>query len=303
MASCVVNGLLAHNHQVTLICEEIGENLFNRQQHYFDLITYKRNNLIPDWTSVEAKLAGKRFDHAILTVPSNMNEGLGLASKYTDDVIYITPPDEANMRFGWNWHTVTINSGILDWGLDIKKSFEPNVFRTRSPYTEKKSIYFHLGPQSAYWNRKAFPTSLYRSIIQECKKIGYQTIIIGDKNQEIYAKMSGGEDFTGLPLDETIELLINNAAVFVSNDCGPAHLASALEIPTVTLWGPTVPERTMPFSFDKQRNIAVKSKVPCVGCHGRGFDMENCKKTICHDDIRVEEVMEAIKLQLARYNG
>ncbi len=50
-------------------------------------------------------------------------------------------------------------------------------------------------------------------------------------------------------IDE-LALLISKAALIVANDSGPIHLAAALGIPLVGLYGPTPPERFGPYPLD-----------------------------------------------------
>jgi heptosyltransferase-2 len=72
----------------------------------------------------------------------------------------------------------------------------------------------------------------------------------------------------GLPLLASAEL-IGRAQAIVTNDSAPQHLASAVGTPTLTIFGPTVPE----FGFGPiaQRHIvAGHEKLTCRPCHRHG---------------------------------
>lgn len=70
-------------------------------------------------------------------------------------------------------------------------------------------------------------------------------------------------DLTGkLTLPEMVEM-IRSSALMVSNDTGPMHVASALRIPIIGLFGPTEPRRTGPYG---QIERVVQVKLPCVPC-------------------------------------
>jgi heptosyltransferase II len=79
----------------------------------------------------------------------------------------------------------------------------------------------------------------------------------------------GVVDVTGrLPLLASAEL-IRRAAVLVTNDSAPQHLASAMGTPTVTIFGPTVPE----FGFGPlaPRSLSLgHPTLPCRPCHRHG---------------------------------
>ena len=60
--------------------------------------------------------------------------------------------------------------------------------------------------------------------------------------------------------------LISRASLFITNDSGPMHMANALGIPVVALFGPTDPAVTRPFH---PPSIVLKKDVPCWPCFYR----------------------------------
>jgi heptosyltransferase-2 len=63
--------------------------------------------------------------------------------------------------------------------------------------------------------------------------------------------------------------LIRRARVIVTNDSAPLHLASAMNVPTVSLFGPTVPA----FGFGplaEQRVVVQHETLPCRPCDAHG---------------------------------
>jgi heptosyltransferase-1 len=70
-------------------------------------------------------------------------------------------------------------------------------------------------------------------------------------------------DTTGLTsLPELVEL-IRTASVMITNDTGPMHIAAALRVPVVALFGPTTPLRTGPYG---QTEHVLQAKLDCVPC-------------------------------------
>jgi ADP-heptose:LPS heptosyltransferase len=86
--------------------------------------------------------------------------------------------------------------------------------------------------------------------------------------------------------------LARGAALMVSGDTGPAHLASAVGTPVVGIYGPTRPARNGPLS---PRDVTVSRDASC-GCHHR----RRCARDrMCLLDIEAGEVVDAIERRLA----
>ncbi|MBU0533625.1 MAG: lipopolysaccharide heptosyltransferase II [Candidatus Omnitrophica bacterium] len=88
-------------------------------------------------------------------------------------------------------------------------------------------------------------------------------------------------------LRETMAL-IKRCAVFITNDTGPMHIASALNIPVIAIFGPTNAERTSPLGS----SIVIKKEFDCSPCKHRICPLPNHK---CMEEISVEEVLETVK--------
>ena len=66
--------------------------------------------------------------------------------------------------------------------------------------------------------------------------------------------------------------LLERCALYVGNDSGPAHLAAAAGIPTVTVHGPSSPGRTAPRAAGAEPHVAVSAAFDCSPCRERFFD-------------------------------
>ncbi|OPZ12569.1 MAG: ADP-heptose--LPS heptosyltransferase 2 [candidate division BRC1 bacterium ADurb.BinA364] len=85
--------------------------------------------------------------------------------------------------------------------------------------------------------------------------------------------------------------------MMVTNDCGAMHVAAAMRVPLVAIFGPTDPRRTRP--YDPEASVVEDIK----GC---GCEIAPCYKKICPIDHRcmkavsVPDVEEAIERQMRR---
>ena len=67
-----------------------------------------------------------------------------------------------------------------------------------------------------------------------------------------------------------LRALVARAALFIGGDSGPLHVAATTSVPVVALFGPTLPERSMPWRAPSARAIAVDGgPLPCRPCHQR----------------------------------
>ena len=88
--------------------------------------------------------------------------------------------------------------------------------------------------------------------------------------------------------------LLQRCRVFITNDSGPMHLAAALGVPTIALFGPDTPTRYGPRGA--QHTIFYKPP-PCSPCYNFYDNKSNrCRNAVyqcCLKSITVEEVAEA----------
>lgn len=59
--------------------------------------------------------------------------------------------------------------------------------------------------------------------------------------------------------------LINNCDVIIANDSGPMHIAAALNVPTLGLFGPTDPKKHGPYSDNS--TYIIKDDLDCIICN------------------------------------
>ena len=87
--------------------------------------------------------------------------------------------------------------------------------------------------------------------------------------------------------------LTDRCAVFLANDSGPMHIAAALGVPTVGLFGPTHPK--LGFAPQGAHSKVLSVNAPCSPCSLHGS--APCKKArrACMEDLSPARVLEAIE--------
>jgi len=103
-------------------------------------------------------------------------------------------------------------------------------------------------------------------------------------------KEDGVIGFTRYNIDQTIAV-IRRLHLFVTTDTGLMHLADALKIPMVVLFGPTLVRKNGP--YNKEHRLA-RSPLRCAPCqHGPHFIL--CKEWRCMEELRPWMVMRVIR--------
>jgi ADP-heptose:LPS heptosyltransferase len=108
-------------------------------------------------------------------------------------------------------------------------------------------------------------------VATELKQRGLAVVFVGGPAEAAYKNYLGGESFVDLigatTLDELLDLL-RHAALVVTNETGPAHLAIGLGAPTVTILGGGQFGGWMPFPTEAgpPRQRVVYRHMPCYGC-------------------------------------
>jgi ADP-heptose:LPS heptosyltransferase len=92
-------------------------------------------------------------------------------------------------------------------------------------------------------------------------------------------------------LKELVELL-RGARLVVSNDTGPGHIAAAMGVPIVMIFGPTNPARIMPYG----RPECMVAREP----YGRGTGIKSKDPRHSINEITVDEVFEKVCRQLRK---
>ncbi|HET9087696.1 MAG TPA: glycosyltransferase family 9 protein [Acidobacteriaceae bacterium] len=110
--------------------------------------------------------------------------------------------------------------------------------------------YILMNP-GAGWGAKRWPAARYAAVAAELARMGYATIVnVGPGEEQMVNAMSSAAPVSTFAMKGSIGQLIactRRAQLFIGGDTGPLHLASALQVPVVGIYGPTDPARNGPF--------------------------------------------------------
>ena len=168
-------------------------------------------------------------------------------------------------------HVVDRNLGLLA-GVGVADRAWSFPFRPPAPPTAEapRGAFAVLNPNAA-WPTKRWPPERYGAVAEHLRRVhGLPCVVIWGPEDEPRAAAvvaaSGGAAALAPPTN-LVELasLLRAAALLVSGDTGPLHLAAALGTPVVGLYGPSDPVRNGPWSLADE----VVSAFPDCGCAAR----------------------------------
>lgn len=158
---------------------------------------------------------------------------------------------------------------------------------------------FALINPGAAWPNKRWPADRYGELAQFIREVREMpSFVLWGPGEEALARSvvaaSSGAARLAPPTSLTDLLALSRAAaLMVSGDTGPLHLAAAAGTPTVSLFGPTDPGRNGPWSPD---DVAVSRFASC-GCH---YERRCRQASWCLATIPVSEMTAAIQQRLQR---
>jgi lipopolysaccharide heptosyltransferase I len=157
--------------------------------------------------------------------------------------------------------------------------------------------YALLNPGAA-WPNKRWPPGRLAAIATELRaKYGLMSVVLwGPGEEPLAVEVVAGSGGAAVMSPKTsiadLVALARRAALLVSGDTGPTHIAAAVGTPIVGIYGPTRPARNGPLS---PLDITVSRASVCQCHHRRRCTLDR----MCLLDIEVAEVLDAVERRLA----
>jgi heptosyltransferase-2 len=212
-----------------------------------------------------------------------------------------------------NHSEIKRNLSLLEEDLFSEKDFLPELFPSEEDFKYVESLFENWGiqkndkivgiaPGSVWETKKWLPERFGQVADSLMEKLGAKVIFLGGKEDEaLCIEISKGmknKPFiaagTTSPLQSAA--LISRGKVVLSNDTAPMHMAVAMRIPVVAIFGSTVPE--FGFAPTGEKDMVIQKEVYCRPCgiHGR----RNCpeKHFKCMNEITSEEVFDVVAIRL-----
>ncbi|HUU45340.1 MAG TPA: glycosyltransferase family 9 protein [Acidobacteriota bacterium] len=186
---------------------------------------------------------------------------------------------------------------------------EPRLFLSRTEYAsvaascESSSRRLGIG-WGARWPTKAVPVSLWSAILE---RVGHDRVSdirlfgLEDDREAMqeFARTQRGRGAT-LPISVACGLSVREVmtriaacCVFLSSDSGLMHVAAALGVPTIGLFGPTHP--ALGFAPVGAHTTAIHAGTSCSPCHRHGRAPCYRDRRYCFDDMNPETIAAIVR--------
>lgn len=172
-------------------------------------------------------------------------------------------------------------------GRDL--SATQDIFQRRGLSLEKPWVAMNI---SARWLTKRWPLQSFAAVADQLSEEGVGPIVVIGSEHERTAVT----EFKALTAHPIVDLagavplgclpaLLSKAAVMITNDSGPMHIAAAVGTPVVALFGPTSSVRTGPYG---STHTVFTHDLPCRPCFSRSCGHSpamECLTTIAPADV------------------
>jgi heptosyltransferase-2 len=197
---------------------------------------------------------------------------------------------------------------VRELGIDVKASvphitLDPDIKREGEAFLQEAGIpkdikVIGVGPGATYGEAKRWDPERFAEVGRKLVAKGYWLVLLGVREEKALCDRIGegiGEKAINLAGETDLRALVGvlaHCSAFVSNDTGVMHLAAALEIPVVGLFGSTSPEWTRPLGRAK----VIYKRPYCSPCFARTCPDGSRR---CWKAIGVEEVLSVVEEYLA----
>jgi lipopolysaccharide heptosyltransferase I len=175
---------------------------------------------------------------------------------------------------------------------------EPVATAVAREVSERTRGRYALVNPGAAWPNKRWPPARFGALAASLReRHGLATIVLWGPGEqpiaeEVVASSSGAAMLSPQTSIADLVALSRGAALMISGDTGPTHIAAAVGTPIVGIFGPTRPARNGPWA---PGDVTVSRDGVCQ-CH----HLRRCQlATRCLMDIEVQEVLDAVERRLA----
>ncbi len=252
---------------------------------------WRRSPLTPTtWADLRSSLGEVRRAHYDVAIDFQGAIRSAVIARWSgaSEIVGCAAPREAQARWFYTRNVHTKFAHVIEQNLELAAELTgsaaaPKPLLPRDPAAEAwctryleeaKSKQLVLLNPGAGWGAKQWPAERYGAMARELASDGYTLLVNhGPGEEELAQGVANTSDGAAKPVQCSLGELIaltRRASLFIGGDTGPMHLAAALQVPVVTVFGPTDPARNGPFGT---RSIVLRSP-ESITSHSRRSEAE-----------------------------
>jgi len=300
---------LAKAGAVDVVSTPRAAELLDNNADVREVIVYDKRGAdrgVAGFTRLATRLRTARYDAAYLAQGSVRSGALALAAGIRDRVGFASSAGRAFYTTRIppidNVHHAArlLSLGTRDPVRDVPAAMlRPRLFPGAPERTAVDGLLGAAGFEplialapGSIWATKQWP--YYSDLARELRGVARLVVIGAEADRPLAAEIVAAAD--GAAIDATGRLsllasaeLVGRAMLLVTNDSAPLHLASAMNTPTLAIFGPTVPE----FGFGplaERSQVAGQTGLACRPCDRHGprrcpLGHWRCMREITADDV------------------
>jgi lipopolysaccharide heptosyltransferase I len=236
---------------------------------FFALVTGASTRIGFDRPRERVRRAGRDLpDQAFVHGWTGAREGSWLA--YTHRIRMTTLDTHAAERYLLLGDMLGFPPGPPDFTVPVPAAAHQSVNRILENNGLSGKELAVLAP-GTLWETKHWPAEYFAEVAGYFLKMGWGVVLAGSgKDRAVCQKVSGLApdvvDLSGKTKVSELAALISRAAMCVTNDSGPMHLAAALGAPLVAIFGPTDSIWVGPYG---QPDSVLRAGLACSPCYLR----------------------------------
>jgi heptosyltransferase-2 len=297
--------------EITLLVRPWVAGLFTSAAFVDRVWSEAKPSGLASWTRITKNIRARSFDLALLLPNSfeaalmvflgGVRQRVGYATDgrrwmLTDSV---TPADESRHQVHYYLDLVKMLSAGTDHpsieidATDEERSHARTLLTAEGIRSE--TPFLVLNPGAAYGTAKRWHEDRFANVADILAgEFGLQVALIGSERERPVAEQIRGlmkaraAVLNGKTSLETLIGILAESSLMITNDSGPMHIAAALGVPTIAVFGSTDEKVTSPFG---PRTRVVKYPVECSPCLLRECPIDHR----CMNGVTVEDVCGAAR--------
>lgn len=296
--------------RISIVARPFVADLYREQQVGDALISYDTKGAHKGWRGREALAAELRsqnfdvalllqnaFDAAWLAFRAGIPERIGYSRDgrrlLLTDAIPVPKPGEIPPHEKFYYLELLKRAGWLDRYDDVQhitlRVTDPDKHRAMQKLVEAGSrptaLRIAVGAGASYGSAKCWPPDRFAQTLNGFASHVDADVVLFGTPQELTVSAAIAKDLRRPPIDLTgktsmaeLPALLSQCHLFLGNDSGAMHVAAAVGLPVVAVFGPTDPLGTAPVT---PRMSIVQQKPYCSPCFLRRCPTDHrCMKAV-----------------------